>query len=106
MPRLRCVRDRPTVNVGDPLMPEAHTEHRDFRSGNDIRTDPEVCRLNRRPGSRRNDDIVEPVESRQRILSPIIGHDDRLTAIHLGEEMKEVERKRVRIVDEQRSHPF
>lgn len=105
MPRLGCVRDRPAVDVGDPLMTEAHTEHRDLRARNDIRTDPKSAGTTGVPGPGEMTTLSNSSRTADE-YSANHWHDDRLAAIHLGEEMEEIERERVSVVDEQRSHPF
>lgn len=55
------------------------------------------------PWSRRDDDVVEPAQVVDRELCPVIRHERRGTAIDLGEQVEEIERERVGVVDEQRA---
>ena len=89
------------VHMNDPLMAEAHAEHRDRGVFDHLGADAEVARPLRSSRSRGDDDIVELVEHAYFELGPVIGHERRRAPVHLGKEVKEVERKRIGIVDEQ-----
>lgn len=67
----------------------------------DFGADSEIGRPLRCSWPRRDNDIVELLEHADLELGPVIGHERRSTPVHFGEEMKEIERERIGIVDEQ-----
>src|SRR5699024_2025651 len=48
-------------------------------------------------------DVIEVIEHLELELCPIIGHERRRAPVDLGEEVEEVERERIGVVDEQSS---
>lgn len=74
---------------------------RDRRAFDDFGANAEVGPSLRSCRSWRDDDIVVLVEHSRLELGPIIGHKARRAHVDLGEEVEDVERELIRIVDEQ-----
>src|SRR5215211_6264894 len=88
----------------DALMAEADAEERLFAAADRLGGDAEVSRRVRAPRSRGDDDVVE-LQALQLIPRRlVIPHHERLHAVHLRQELEEVEGERVVVVDQQRAH--
>ncbi|MNC92158.1 hypothetical protein D3C83_85340 [compost metagenome] len=55
-------------------------------------------------GAGGDDDVVERPALELRPLGAVVSHHDGLLAVHLGQQLEEVEGERVVVVDQQRSH--
>lgn len=92
----------------DALVPQTDAEHGDRRRGEHGGAQSEVARLGRVPGSGRDHDIVESREVCPEIgkgADRVVEDDDRFLAVDLGDQLEQVVRVRVVIVDEQGLHP-
>ena len=96
--------DRAAVDVREALVSEADTEDRQVGGRQRVRTDPEVPRSLGRPGAGGDHDIVEPSPAQLLPRRRVVAHDDRLVAVDLGDQLEQVVRVRVVVVDDERLH--
>ena len=91
-------------DVADSLVAEADAEQRHLGVADGVGADAEVLRVVGPAGTGRDHDVVE-VAARQ--LAPggaVVAHDGGLLAVRLGDQLEQVVRERVVVVDEQRLH--
>ncbi len=90
--------------VADPLVAEADAQQRHLGLADRVGADAEVLGIVGPAGAGRDHDVVE-VAPRQ--LAPggaVVAHDGRLLAVRLRDQLEEVVRERVVVVDQQRLH--
>ena len=93
---------RGSGRAGQPLMAEADAQHRDRRGGQYVGADAEVGAVVGPSGTGRDDDVVE-LEVRQLIPArAVVANHDGVLAVGLRQELEEVERERVVVVQQQR----
>ncbi|MFT3769054.1 MAG: hypothetical protein QM820_26740 [Minicystis sp.] len=100
----RRMADAPPEVMGNPLMPEAHAEHRASRPEDGVRAHAEILRPVRRARARGDHDVVERRPRHE--LFPgelVVGHHDGLGPVDLGEQLVEIPCERVVVVDQDRS---
>ena len=96
--------DARAADMGEPLVAEADAEHRDLALGEGRAADAEVALALGPPGAGRDDDPVPPVGGQRAPAHLVVAHDDRLLAGDACDQLVEVERVRVVVVDQQRRH--
>lgn len=89
----------------DALVAEADAEHRDRGLGEHSGAESEVTFRGRVPGTGRHHHIVEFRKIRNSVRGGVIEDHHRLLAVDLGDQLEQVVRVRVVIVDEQGLHP-
>ncbi|MDQ1016850.1 hypothetical protein QFZ43_003399 [Streptomyces afghaniensis] len=105
VPRLRRGPHHPPLPERDPLMAETHAEHRNRGGRDQPGRDAEVTRVRRVSGPRGDHQVVELPEIRHPVHGGVVADDHRLLAVDLGDQLEQVVRVRVVIVDEQGLHP-
>jgi hypothetical protein len=87
---------------GDPLVPDADAENGNYPRANRVAAHAEVALSRRVAGAGRDDDVVEPPVPQLVPRDTVVPHDVRLDAVDLREQLEEVERVRVVVVDQER----
>jgi hypothetical protein len=87
------------------LVAQAHAEYGDPRAPQRIERYADVARVLRAAGAGGDHDVVDVPALDLRRRQRVVVDDERLLAVDLIEQMEEVERVRVVVVDQQGSHP-
>ena len=91
-------------DLGERLMAEADAEHRHLGALERLQRDADVALVLGAPRAGRDHDVVH---RQRRELLPrqvVVAHHDRLVAVDLAQQVEEVERERVVVVDQERAH--
>jgi hypothetical protein len=102
--RFRRVFDSPTENVSHPLQSETNAEYRYARFQQDLPADAEVALVLGSPRTGRQNDVVRREVKNLLERQFVVADDYRRRARDLSDELIEVVRKRIVVVDEQGLH--
>jgi hypothetical protein len=83
-------------------MPDA--EHRQLGAPEHVQRDPDVVQVLRAPRAGRDHDVVHGQRCHLVPRQLVVAHDDRFVPVDLAQQVIEVERERVVVVDQERAH--
>lgn len=90
--------------VGDGLMTEAHAEQRRGGAAQHRPYPSEIAADLRAAWPGRDNDAVDVAEQAVAELGIVVGHDHRFGVVDLRDELEQVERVRIVVVDEESAH--